>query len=118
MITAFGKELRNIRLNRDLLLKNMADALGVTSSYLSAIEHGKKSVPKNMISKLAMLFDLSEKEISNLKAAQNISSDEVKISLNGLTSDQKKMANAFARRLTDLSDEEMKKMWEFIKESD
>lgn len=42
MLTAFGKEVRKIRLDRGELLKTMADSLGVKSSYLSAIEHGKK----------------------------------------------------------------------------
>ena len=33
MLTAFGKEVRKIRLDRGELLKTMADSLGVKSSY-------------------------------------------------------------------------------------
>ena len=42
MITPFGKSLRNIRMDRGMLLKDMAQDLDVTSSYLSAVEVGKQ----------------------------------------------------------------------------
>ena len=47
MITPFGKSLRNIRMDRGMLLKDMAQDLDVTSSYLSAVEVGKRNVSEN-----------------------------------------------------------------------
>jgi len=46
MITEFGRILRNIRMDCNELLKDMADKLNITSSYLSAIEHGKERFQK------------------------------------------------------------------------
>lgn len=40
VMTPFGEVLRNIRLKRGLILKNMADALEMGSSQLSYIETG------------------------------------------------------------------------------
>ena len=42
MITAFGKFLRILRMDNGEILKTMAEKLEVTSSFLSAVENGKK----------------------------------------------------------------------------
>ena len=42
MLTSLGKFLRKIRIDNDEYLKDMADKLGVTVSFLSAVENGKK----------------------------------------------------------------------------
>ena len=41
-VTKLGIALRKIRLDRQELLKNMADKLKVSSAFLSAVETGKK----------------------------------------------------------------------------
>ncbi|WP_309460957.1 helix-turn-helix transcriptional regulator [Escherichia coli] len=46
MVTSFGKTLRKMRIDRGMVLKNMADLLGVSSAYLSAIELGKSEPPR------------------------------------------------------------------------
>ena len=42
MITRFGKELRKIRIDHGEILKDMAEKLQVTPSFLSSVEVGKK----------------------------------------------------------------------------
>ena len=42
MLTALGKFLRKLRIDNGEILKDMADKLGVTASFLSAVENGKK----------------------------------------------------------------------------
>jgi len=64
--TYFGKALRQIRINRGILLKDMADALGYTCPYLSKIETGEVPVPTDLIVKLFSIYDLSEEEIESL----------------------------------------------------
>lgn len=46
------KTLRDIRMARSELLKNMADNLGLGSAELSAIEHGKEPIPHDFFEKL------------------------------------------------------------------
>lgn len=35
MVTSFGKTLRKMRIDRGMVLKNMADLLGVSSAYVN-----------------------------------------------------------------------------------
>ena len=39
MLTSLGKFLRKLRIDRGEILKDMADKLGVTVSFLSAVEN-------------------------------------------------------------------------------
>ena len=48
MITEFGKILRIIRINCGDSAKDMSEKLGISASYLSAIENGKRNVPDNL----------------------------------------------------------------------
>lgn len=51
MLTEFGKASRRCRDEMGSNLKQMADYLEVPPSYLSAIEHGQKKVPRKIIEK-------------------------------------------------------------------
>ena len=54
MLTALGRFLRKIRIDRNELLKDMADKLEVSASFLSAVENGKKSMPSPPFSVLTV----------------------------------------------------------------
>ena len=41
-MTPFGEKMRALRAERGLQLKDMAAGLGVSSAYLSALEHGRR----------------------------------------------------------------------------
>ena len=45
MITKLGVFLRKIRIENNENMKDMAYILGVSSSFLSAVENGKKTIP-------------------------------------------------------------------------
>lgn len=66
MLTKLGQELRNIRVRRNLLLYHMAHDLGLKSSELSAIEHGRKKITKDMVNKIIKKYDLCPMEIAAL----------------------------------------------------
>ncbi|GAF63604.1 putative transcriptional regulator [Bacillus sp. TS-2] len=53
--------LWDLRVKERELLKEMADKLGLSSAELSAIEHGKKPMPKGFLDRIQTLyFDKSE----------------------------------------------------------
>ena len=52
VLTEFGKELRKLRIEGNVRLKDLAAALGVTSSYLSSIEMGKKPLTLEIFNKI------------------------------------------------------------------
>ncbi|MBZ0719743.1 helix-turn-helix domain-containing protein, partial [Clostridioides difficile] len=61
-ITPFGEMLRKIRTDNDEKLKDMSEKLNVTLSHLSAVETGKRSIPKKWLDILIKEYNLNEDE--------------------------------------------------------
>lgn len=114
MLTEFGRVLRKLRIDRNELSKDMAQRLGVTASYLSAVEHGKREIPSNWIMEIASMYDLNNDDILDLEEAAKKSALSIKIDLKGEDPNKIELANAFARRLTDFEQDDVDKMMEFI----
>jgi|SRR5690625_3822082 len=109
MLTPFGKFCRKLRIDHGELLKDMADKLDVTSSYLSAIENGKRNVPRNWIGKITSLYSLKEGQVEELRSAARESKITTKVDVRGLKSSDKDIMMALARSI-DGMDEEQKKI--------
>lgn len=107
MLTSFGIELRKLRIERQELLKDMADALGVSSAYLSAVETGKRRIPQGWISRIAKQYSLDNSQIIALQNAADNSTNEVTIPLEGFSQERKDAVLSFARSLDGISDAEL-----------
>lgn len=118
MLTKFGKELRAIRIQRDELLRDMADKLGVTVAYLSAVENGKRKVPDEWINNLAEIYGLDDKETEKLQNFAYEDRTDLKLNLEGLTSAQRDLAYSFARRFQNLNSEGVQKLQNLLNEGD
>ena len=59
MLTSIGKFLRKLRIDRGEILKDMAEKLDVTVSFLSAVENGRKKMPSSWNARICSLYDLS-----------------------------------------------------------
>jgi len=103
MLTPFGKALRQLRVDKGLKLLDVADALGVSSAYVSAIETGRKAVPDGLVTDLRRGLNLNEAERNALRRAADQTRKEV--SVDSLHADQRELVAAFARKLDDLPDE-------------
>lgn len=57
-----GSMLRKIRVDREETQKTMAENLGISGSYLSAIEMGKRPIPDGFIEKLSTRYTLTPAE--------------------------------------------------------
>jgi predicted transcriptional regulator len=100
-LTAFGLCTRKLRLDLGMSLKSMADGLGITSAYLSAIELGDKPLPAKLADQAVKFLEpLSTAEkIKELRIAADASLDTVPIT--NLESNERVLVAAFARRLTE-----------------
>lgn len=116
MVTAIGKYLRKIRIDSDEILYNMAEKLEVTSSFLSAVECGKKKMPKTWEDKIIKLYNLSTKQINDFDKAIAETENSVSIDLDGLSNTSKDFAISFARTLNGLSDEQINQIKQIIME--
>lgn len=54
-----GKNLRDLRLERDLSMRDLADRLGFTDSKICRIENGKAGLSLEDATRIADLFDIS-----------------------------------------------------------
>ena len=62
----FGIWLKTTRKEHDLSVRELANHLGVTASYISDIEKGNRYAPVNHLEKLAKLFNLPNSELMYL----------------------------------------------------
>lgn len=108
MLTKFGKQLRKIRIERDQKLKDMAEELGVTVAYLSAVENGNRAVPDSWIYTISKKYGLNDMETSELQEAAYEKKSEIKISLDD--SSKSDLALSFARKFKDLTDEDVNEL--------
>lgn len=115
MLTEFGKALRKIRIDRQELLKEMADALGVSSAYLSAVETGKRRIPDDWVDRIVTLYSLDNTTRLALSNAADKSTQEVKISLLDVSDAKRDAILTFAKALDGLSDDELTKIMSSMK---
>lgn len=106
MLTPFGKFCRKLRIDNGELLKGMADKLGVTSSYLSAVENGKRNVPQEWVQKIAVLYSLDVNQQNELRDATKKSQLRNKLDLKNFDNEDKDLMLALARKIDGLNDEE------------
>ena len=115
MLTEFGKALRKIRIDRQQLLRDMADKLGVSSAYLSAVETGKRRLPQDWVSKIASIYSLSCEEQADLQSAADNSVFDVTLSLVNASEQKRNAVLSFARALDCLNDEDLKRIMASMK---
>ncbi|MFD1260639.1 helix-turn-helix domain-containing protein [Entomomonas asaccharolytica] len=112
MITIFGKLLRRVRLDRDLLLKDMADGIGISSAHLSGIETGRKPIPQGLVEKINEFlgYDPNSKNYFDLKEAEALTRQEVVIDLNNIDNQRVDAAMVFARKFKEVDKDVLKKI--------
>ena len=102
--TCFGKELRKIRIDREETQIDMARRLGISSSLLSMIERGERSVPLGMVARVREEYGLDDEEAAMLEAAQARSAAMLMTRLEGATASQREVAFLFGNSFRDLTD--------------
>ena len=58
-----GSYLQNLRKERKMSLREVADHVGIDISMLSKIEHGERQLQSHMIAPIADLFEIDYKSI-------------------------------------------------------
>jgi transcriptional regulator with XRE-family HTH domain len=73
--TNFGEYLHQLRIERQLPLRTVADKLGIDISLLSKIEHGERFVQTHMLEKIALVFNLDYRTLQIQFLTQRISGE-------------------------------------------
>ncbi len=104
-MTPLGQRIRALREDRGLTLAAMAAELGVSGAYLSALEHGKRGVPRSGFLELVnACLNLDWEEAEELRQLTVISSPKVTIDTGGLSPKATELVNRLASRIRDLDD--------------
>jgi transcriptional regulator with XRE-family HTH domain len=110
-VTPFGAKLRELRQVRGVKLKDLADGLGVSSAYLSALEHGKRGRPSwYLVQGVLAYFNLIWDEAEEIVRLARISHPRVTIDTSGLSPTATELANKLADHVARLEQEEIKAM--------
>lgn len=103
-MTPFGAKVRELRRERNVSLKQMAAALGVSSAYLSALEHGKRGVPTwYMVQRIIAYFNVIWDEAEELQRLAEASDPRIVVDTAGLDPEATEFANLVATRIRRLS---------------
>lgn len=114
MLTQLGIFLRKLRLDTGEIMKEMAEKLDVSSSFLSAVENGKKKMPDSWYDAIINLYDLDREKQDELITAIEESQKSVEINLEDLSREKKRLAFSFARELENMNKDEVDKMKNFF----
>lgn len=110
MLTDFGRFLRKIRIDCGEILKDMAEKLNVSAAYLSAVEMGKRNIPKQWVNEISTLYNLSEEEKKNLNNAADNSAKSITLNFDNSNNSQKEAAILFAREFENVDSETLEKI--------
>lgn len=98
-LTPFGETVRLLRMRHDVSMKSMAEAMGISSSYLSGIEYGEKTLADKYVDAALQFFRgvASDADLQSLRQAAERSKEVVNVA--DLQPDARSLVAAFARRL-------------------
>lgn len=113
-VTSLGKKLRKIRIDHDEITLDMAKKLEISVSYLSAIENGKRAIPTNFLEKICEKYGLDNTMRNELEKDIIKHSGEVIVNVKNLSDTQQELSILYARKVNELSDEQITKIRGFL----
>jgi len=112
MITLLGKVLRKMRIEKNMLLVDMAKELNVSSAYLSSIELGKREIPNDFENSVLVSSIFTSNEVEQIKNA--IDCTRKSFTIHPSNDSVRGIVAGFARNANHLSDEQIQKMFKII----
>jgi transcriptional regulator with XRE-family HTH domain len=115
-MTPFGVKLRQIRAERGMTLKQMAESLGVSPAYLSSLEHGRRGRPAHpMVVAICAQLNIIWDEADELLRLARLSHPRVTVDTQGLAAPATELANLLAERIRKLAPMEIERMLAILK---
>ena len=114
--TKFGKIVRKEMIDHDENLLSIAQLLGVTTSFVSAVLTGGKGVPDNWVDELSKHYNLTGSKYDEFYDAYCEDKKNVKIDVENVPLTQKKLAVQFQRKLPELDAVQIQSIFNILKE--
>lgn len=105
-MTPFGEKIRELRKTRKVSLKKMAEDLGVSSAYFSALEHGHRGRPgSGLVQQICGYFELMWDDAEDLERLAQVSHPRVTVDTAGLSANATLLANTLSEKIKTLDEE-------------
>ena len=118
-MTPFGERMRGLRAERGLALKDMAEGLGVSPAYLSALEHGRRGRPnRRFVHRVCQYLGVIWDDAEELQRLADLSHPRVTVDTSGLSPRATELANLLAERIADLPEETIERLLEEVADTD
>lgn len=115
-MTPFGQKLRDLRKERGIALKDMAEGLHLSAAYLSALEHGHRGRPTTvLLHQICAYFNIIWDDAEELQQLSKVSHPKVTIDTSGMTPDATELANILAKNIKKLDDAQIRSMLSILK---
>ena len=102
-MTPFGAKLRAMRAERGVLLKDMALDIGVSPTYLSALEHGRRGRPNWVfVQRGIAYFNVIWDDAEELMRLADLSHPKTVVKTSGLSPEATALANRLALHIHEL----------------
>lgn len=116
--TSFGEFVRILRIKKHEVLGDMAEKLGTSIAFLSAVENGRKNIPTGWFDTLVSEYSLDSKDQQELKNAIEESKLQYKIVPKSAGKVQRRAAMVFSRAFDDMDEETALKVIEILNKGD
>ncbi len=117
-VTPFGSRLRELRARRGLSAKRMAEDLGVSAAYLSALEHGRRGRPnRRFVHRVCQYLGIIWDEAEALQRLADLSHPRVTVDTAGLSPSATELANRLAEQIDDLPPETVEQLLKLLDEA-
>ena len=115
-MTPFGKAMRELRRRKGVTQRALAQAIGVTPAYLSALEHGRRGRPTfELLQRIVGYFNIIWDEAEELFRLADASDPRVVIDTAGLPAEYTMLANELAKRISTLPPDVVEEMTKLLK---
>ena len=102
-MTPFGEKIRALRKDRGVTMKQMAQAIGVSAPYLSALENGKRGLPSwYLVQRIIAYFNIIWDEAEDIAELARLSHPRAVIDTSGLSPRATELANRLADSISRL----------------
>jgi transcriptional regulator with XRE-family HTH domain len=115
-MTPFGAKVRRLRKAQGVTLTKMAEALGVSGAYLSALEHGHRGRPNwSMVQRIIAYFNVIWDEAEELERLARISDPRVTVNTAGMHPRATELANELAQTIGALEEDDLELLLRSLK---
>lgn len=118
-MTPFGEKIRDCRQSRNISQKQMAQDIGVSPAYLSALEHGNRGQPPwALVQKIITYFDFIWDDAEELENLARLSHPRRVIDTSGCGPAATELINRLARDIGGMPQDKIDSLLDILKAKD